>query len=184
MLIWFPKPFLRPPDRSRRVRDPNGTIWTTFGAGRARKFFRSGVPGVPKKIFPPRIYFVQKRYSLGPGWVLGPKNSFWTPLDPPQGAILAHFTHKMAKMGFKNGQKMHFFHKKNFCSESFYFGSYLVWDPQKPEISLLDPPMDPILAHFVCKKGRFWGQKSHFSQICIFVQNDFSEVRGSVFIGF
>ena len=73
--------------------------------------FAVGGPGGPEKKFSPRIFFVQKRYSLGPGWVLGPKNSFWTPLDPPQGAILAHFTHKMAKMGFKNGQKTHFFHK-------------------------------------------------------------------------
>ena len=31
----------------------------------------------------------------------------------------------------------------------------MVGDPQKPEISLLDPPMDPILAHFVCKKAKF-----------------------------
>ena len=36
----------------------------------------------------------------------------------------------------------------------------MVWDPQKPEISLLDPPMDPILAHFVCKKANF-GVKKH-----------------------
>ena len=36
----------------------------------------------------------------------------------------------------------------------------MVWDPQKPEISLLDPPMDPILADFVCKKARF-GFKNH-----------------------
>ena len=31
----------------------------------------------------------------------------------------------------------------------------MVWDPQKPKISLLDPPLDPILAHFVCKKAKF-----------------------------
>ena len=31
----------------------------------------------------------------------------------------------------------------------------MVWDPQKPKISLLDPPKDPILAHFVCKKAKF-----------------------------
>ena len=31
----------------------------------------------------------------------------------------------------------------------------MVWDPQKPKISLLDPPMDPILAHFVGKKADF-----------------------------
>ena len=31
----------------------------------------------------------------------------------------------------------------------------MVWDPQEPKISLLDPPMDPILAHFVGKKADF-----------------------------
>ena len=31
----------------------------------------------------------------------------------------------------------------------------MVWDPQKPEIGPVDPPMDPILAHFVCKKAKF-----------------------------
>ena len=116
MVIWFQKPFLRPPDRFRRVRDPNGTILTTFGlpAGLARparpgpeKIFGRGSRG-SRKFFFPKNFFVQKRYSLGPEWVSGPKNSFWAPLDPPQGAILAHFTHKMAKMGFKNGQKTRF----------------------------------------------------------------------------
>ena len=59
----------------------------------------------------------------------------------------------------------------------------MVWDPQKPEISLLDPPMDPILAHFVCKKADFGAKKSRFSQICIFVQNAISVVLRSLFIG-
>ena len=31
----------------------------------------------------------------------------------------------------------------------------MVWYPQTPKISLLDPPMDPILAHFVGKKAKF-----------------------------
>ena len=31
----------------------------------------------------------------------------------------------------------------------------MVWVPQKPKVSLLDPPVDPILAHFVCKKANF-----------------------------
>ena len=74
-------------DRFRRVRDPNGTILTTFGlptgpAG-ARKFFRSGVPGVPKN-FSSNIIFVQKRYSLGPEWVWGPKKLILDPLRPPK----------------------------------------------------------------------------------------------------
>ena len=43
----------------------------------------------------------------------------------------------------------------------------MVWDPQKPKISLLHPPMDPILAHFVCKKADF-GVKKH-----VFLKNLF-----------
>ena len=38
----------------------------------------------------------------------------------------------------------------------------MVWDPQNPEISLLDPPMDPILAHFVGKKAKFGAQNRVF----------------------
>ena len=124
------------PDRFRRVRDPNGTVLTTFGlpagpAGPGRpgseKIFGRGSRG-SKKIFP-KNFFVQKRYSLGPEWVLGPKNSFWTPLDPPKVAILGHFTHKMAKMGFKNGQKTRFFEKNFFAPNDIFFGSQMVWDP-------------------------------------------------------
>ena len=38
----------------------------------------------------------------------------------------------------------------------------MVWDPQNPKISLLDPPMDPILAHFVCKKAKFGAKNRIF----------------------
>ena len=38
----------------------------------------------------------------------------------------------------------------------------MVWDPQKPKISLLDPPMDAILAHFVCKKAKFGAKNRVF----------------------
>ena len=37
----------------------------------------------------------------------------------------------------------------------------MVWDPQKPEISLLDPPMDPILAD-LCAKRPDLGSKITF----------------------
>ena len=60
----------------------------------------------------------------------------------------------------------------------------MVWDPQKPEISLLDPPMDPILAHFVCKKARFGAKNRVFLKQVFLYKNDFSGVLGSVFIGF
>ena len=120
MLIWFQKPFLRPPDRFRRVTDPNGTIWTTFGppAGPARparagpeKFFGRGSRGSRTHFFPQRFFFVQKSYSLGPEWVLGPKSSFWTPPDPLKGAILAILCVKWLKCrlwGGLEGSKISF----------------------------------------------------------------------------
>ena len=45
----------------------------------------------------------------------------------------------------------------------------MVWDPQKPEISLLDPPMDPILAHFVGKKADLWVKKHVFLKKVFFL---------------
>ena len=45
----------------------------------------------------------------------------------------------------------------------------MVWDPQKPKISLLEPPpLDLILAHLVCKKADFGVKKS------VFLKNAFS----------
>ena len=65
---------LRVPNHFRRVRDANGTIWTTFGppggpAGPARagseKFFGRGSRG-SENFFPPRIFF----YKNVIHWVL------------------------------------------------------------------------------------------------------------------
>ena len=83
----------------------------------------------------------------------------------------------MAKMGFKNGQKHIFW--EMFFSKSFYFGSQIVWDPQKPKISPLDPPVDPILAHFVCKKAKF-GVKKHVFLKKNFLKNFFVQKRYSL----
>ena len=57
--------FLRTPDRVRRVRNPNGTIWTTFGlpagpAGPARarsEIFSVGGPGGSEIFFPKYFLF-------------------------------------------------------------------------------------------------------------------------------
>ena len=38
----------------------------------------------------------------------------------------------------------------------------MVWDPQKPNIDPVDPPVDPILAQFVGKKADFWVKKRVF----------------------
>ena len=38
----------------------------------------------------------------------------------------------------------------------------MVWDPQKPKISLLDPPMDLIWVHFVGKKADFGAKNRVF----------------------
>ena len=74
-------------DRFRRVRDPNGTVLTPFGlpagpAGPGRPgskiFFGRGSRG-SEIFFFSKFFLVQKRYSLGPEWVLGPKKLI---LDP------------------------------------------------------------------------------------------------------
>ena len=38
----------------------------------------------------------------------------------------------------------------------------MVWDPQKPKIDPVDPPVDPILAHFCGHFGPILGQKNAF----------------------
>ena len=43
-----------------------------------------------------------------------------------------------------------------------YFDSQRVWDPQKPKFDPVDPPVDPILAHFVYKKADIWVKKRVF----------------------
>ena len=60
----------------------------------------------------------------------------------------------------------------------------MVWDPQKPKIAPLYPPMDLIWVHFVGKKADFGAQNRVFLKYVFFVQNDFPEALGSVFIGF
>ena len=85
--------------------------------GPGPKIFSVGGPGGPEKKFFPKNFLFKKRYSSG--WFLGPKNSFWAPLDPPKGAILAHFTHKMAKMGFKKRPKKRIFEKTFFALNHF-----------------------------------------------------------------
>ena len=52
----------------------------------------------------------------------------------------------------------------------------MVWDPQKPKIDPLYPPMDPIWAHFVGILGQF-GVKKH-----VFLKKIFGPK--SFFIGF
>ena len=119
MVIWFQKPFLRPPDRFRRVRDPNGTIWTTFGppAGPARpalpgpeNFFGLGSRGSRKKNFP-KNFFVQKRYSLGPGWVLGPKKLGLDPSRPPKRCHFGPFYTQNGQNGIQKRPKTRIFEK-------------------------------------------------------------------------
>ena len=67
-------------------------------------------------------------------------------MDP----ILAQFVGKKADFGVKKRVFL-----KKICSDSFFIASQMVWDPQKPKIDPVDPPVDPILAHFVGKKADF-----------------------------
>ena len=131
-----------------------------------------------------------KMYTLGPtespnGVTKGPRRAKNVPQNPtwPIRAYFGLFWGVarpeifLSPFWAKKGQ--------NFFFQIFfyfhYFDSQRVWDPQKPKIYPVDPPMDPILAHFVCKKAKFGVKRSRFSQICIFVQNGISGVLGSLF---
>ena len=93
---------------------------------------------------PGGIFFIQKRYSLGPEWVLSPKNLFWTPLDPPKGAILTHFTHEMAKMGFKNGLKRRFFEKLFLAPNHFISVPRWPGTLKNPKLAFQTPQWTPF----------------------------------------
>ena len=93
------------------ARDPPSPAHTGTRAGRPS--------GVRKNIFP-QFFFAQKWFLLGPGWISGPKKRIWTTLGPPNGAILAHFTHKVAKSGPKNSLKTRFFEKFFFCTDKHH----------------------------------------------------------------
>ena len=71
------------------------------------------------------------------------------------------------------GSKNAFFSKRFFCSKSFFIGSQMVWDPQKPKLNPVDPPVDPILAHFVGKKADLRGQTPSFFSKLFLLQNIF-----------
>ena len=87
----------------------------------------------------------------------------------PFGPILAYFLGGagpkifLSPFGPKKG-------KKNFQNFFLhYFDSQRVWDPQKPKIDPVDPPVDPILAHLVGKKADFGVKKKR-----VFLKNAFS----------
>ena len=107
-----------------------------------------------------------KMYTLGPterpsGVRKGPgraKNGPQTLLGP-FGPILVYFLGAGQARNFSvllGQKKANFFFFKIFFH---YFDSQRVWDPQNPKIDPVDPPVDPILAHFVCKKAKFGVKK-------------------------
>ena len=53
----------------------------------------------------------------------------------------------------------------------------MVWDPQKPKIGPLYPPVDPIWAHFVGILGQFGVKKRFFSKNYFFLQIIFYRFR-------
>ena len=91
------------------------------------------------------------------------------PLYPPMDPIWAHFVGILAQFGVKK----HFFLKK-FSSKSFLIGSQMAWDPQKPKIGPLYPPMDPIWAHFVGILAQFGVKKRVFLKKIFGTQNHFT----------
>ena len=117
---------------------PCGPILAYFGGGQAQIFSKSFWAKKGQKIFFQKFFYLHYFESQR---VWDPQNPKIDPVDPPVDPILAQFVGKKAKFGVKNA-----FFSKKFCCKSFFVGSRMVWDPQKPKIGPLYPPMDPIWA--------------------------------------
>ena len=90
----------------------------------------------------------------------------------PFGPILAYF-------GARNFSKSFWAKKGQIFSPNVvlnYFDSHRVRDPQNPKIDPVDPPVNPILAHFVAKRPILGVKKTCFSRKNIFAPNHFLSV--------
>ena len=95
--------------------------------------------GVKKHVFLKKNFFAPNHFFIGSQMVWDLHKPKIGPLYPPMDPILVPFVGILCQFGV---EKRGFF-KKSFCSKSFYFGSQMVWEPQKPKIGPLYPPMDP-----------------------------------------
>ena len=112
-----------------------GLFWR--GGGARPEIFLSPFGPKKAKIFFSNFFYLHYFDSQR---VWDPQNPKIDPVDPPVDPILAQFVGKKADFGVKK----HVFRKKNFFySKSFFIGSQMVWDPQKPKIAPLYPPMVP-----------------------------------------
>ena len=121
---------------------PFGPILAYFlGGGQAGNFSKSFWAKKGQK------FFFKKKFWFALFWLakgLGPSKPQNWPCRPPQ---WTHFGSISEQKGRFWGQKKTCFSQKIlFCSKSFFIGSQMVWDPQKPKIGPLYPPMEPIWA--------------------------------------
>ena len=86
----------------------------------------------------------------------------------PFGPILGGGQARIFLSPFGPKKAQNFFSEKKFYLH--YFDSQRVWDPQKPKIDPVDPPSGPHFGPFCVQNGRFWGQKTRFSQKKILFQ--------------
>ena len=106
------------------LQTPTERFWPPLGPPPARpgpgpKIFSVGGPGGPEKLFSPRIFFVQKRYSLGPGWVLGPKKLILDPSRPPTRGHFGPFYTQNGQNGIQKRPKNAIFHYIFFAPNHF-----------------------------------------------------------------
>ena len=106
----------------------------------------------------------------------GPKMAPKTLLGPFGPILVLFFWGPGLKFPSPFGQKKakNFFFQKKFYLH--YFDSQRVWDPQKPKIDPVDPPVDPILAQFVGKKADFGVKKRVFLKKYFFAPIHFLSV--------
>ena len=115
---------------------PFGPILAYFFLAPDPKFFQVLLgQNRPKKFQKNLHYFDSQR-------VWDPQKPKIDPVDPPVDPIWAHFVGILGQFGAKK----RVFLQNNICSKSFFIRSQVVWDPQKPKIGPLYPPVDPIWA--------------------------------------
>ena len=143
-------------DRFKAVKTPIGTARTPLwapGTPRARPRPGPGPPsGVRKNIFSQNIFFAQKWFLLGPGWISGPKKANLDHLGSPKRGHFGPFYPQSGQKGTQKQPKTRFL--GFFCSKSFLKGSWMVSRPQKPLETCIRPAMDPNLGHFTHKTAQ------------------------------
>ena len=127
-----------PKTNPKTLLGPFGPILAYLGGGQAQKFSKSFWAKKGQFFSQKKLFFLHYFDSQR---VRDPQKPKIDPVDPPVDPILAQFVGKKADFGVKKKTR---FSQKIFPSKSFFIGSQMVWDPQKPKIDPVYPPNGPL----------------------------------------